>query len=96
MRLPHTLLLVAALMLGSFPALAQCLPVADFAAQLASNFREKPAFRAIQDGFPIVIFASPAGTFTVLVIVQSGKTACVLAGGTGWQNLPPPPDGKAS
>lgn len=95
MRLPHTLLLVFSMMLGSFPAQADCLPVADFARQLAAKYHEVPAARAIQDGVPIVIFASPAGTFTVVMIVQSGKTACTLSSGRGWQVAAAPP-GPAS
>lgn len=80
---------------GCIPAWAECLPLAKFALQLAGKFQEAPIARAIQGGVPIVIFASPAGTYTVVAIVESGRTACTLAVGTDWQAMVPLP-GKPS
>ena len=37
---------------------------------------------------PIIVFASASGkTYTIVAIVQSGRTACTLAAGTDWQSM---------
>lgn len=95
MRLGHALLLAACLMAASAPARADCFPLAEYTRLLAAHYQEQPIARAIQGGVPIIVFASTAGTYTVVAIVQSGRTGCAIAAGTDWQAMVPLP-GKPS
>jgi hypothetical protein len=54
MRVGHTLFLAASMMIGSWPAQAACLPVDDFARQLAAN---SPSRRGREAAF----LSHPAG-----------------------------------
>src|SRR5689334_10348474 len=66
MRVGYAALVVACLMLGSAPARAECLLLAEFARQLGAKYHEQPIARAIQGGMPIIVFASPTGaTYTI-------------------------------
>lgn len=81
--------LATILALGSASARADCLPLAEFARQLAAKYQEAPIARAIQGRIPIIVFASPNGaTYTIVAVVQSGRTACMIAAGTSWQLAP--------
>ena len=46
MRVGHTLFLAASMMIGSWPAQAACLPVDEFARQLAANSPSRPGREA--------------------------------------------------
>ncbi len=97
MRPGHVAFLAACLTAASQPGWAECLPLHEFARQLAAKYHEAPVARAIQGGMPIVIFASANGqTFTVVGITESGRTACTLAAGTGWQAVDRPIPGSES
>ena len=86
MRIGNVLLLASVLAVASQPVWAECLPLEPFARQLAARYHEAPVARAIQEGMPIIVFASENGrTYTIVAIVQSGRTACTLAAGTDWQ-----------
>ena len=81
-------MLVAGLAVVSQPVWAECLPLEQFAKQLAAKYHEAPVARAIQEGIPIVVFASEKGrTYTIVAILQSGRTACTLGAGTDWQAM---------
>jgi len=63
-----------------------CGPYADFVAQLAGGYGEVPVARGqIGPDALIVVLASP-DSFTVLR-VQTDGTACLLTGGSGWEDL---------
>ena len=69
---------------------AQCAPRADVVKTLASNFNEKPLGMGLSDsGALVVIFASPAGTWTAASVSAEGS-ACILGAGDGWTDLTPP------
>ena len=92
MRVKQAMLLAAGLAVVSQPVWAECLPLNEFTKQLAAKYHEAPVARAIQGGMPIVVFASATGqTYTIVAIVQSGRTACTLAAGTDWQAVDGPP-----
>ena len=92
MRVTHALLLAAGLAVVSQPVWAECLPLTEYTKQLAAKYHEAPVARAIQGGMPIVVFASATGqTYTIVAIVQSGRTACTLAAGNDWQAVESPP-----
>ncbi len=82
--------LVAAFFL---PAAAQrlCLPRAAIAERLAVDWGEVPAARGLADGAVLEVFASPGGTWTMVVTTADG-TACVLGAGEAWEMLPAPSD----
>jgi hypothetical protein len=82
---------VIALCALAAPAMAaQCAPREEVAKTLASNFNEKPAGMGLADsGSLVVIFVSPAGTWTAASVSAEG-TACVLGVGNGWTDMTPP------
>lgn len=97
MHVKQAMLLAAGLAVVSQPAWAECLPLGEFTKQLAAKYHESPVVRAIQGGMPIVVFASTTGrTYTIVAIVQSGRTACTLAAGTDWQTVATAPPADAS
>ena len=73
------------------PALAaQCAPKEQIVQALASNFHEKPVgMGATAAGALVIMFASPAGTWTAVSVQPSGS-ACVLDVGDGWTDLSQP------
>ena len=82
---------IVALCALAAPAMAaQCAPREEVAKTLASDFNEKPAGMGLADsGSLVVIFVSPAGTWTATSVSAEG-TACVLSVGNGWMDLTPP------
>jgi hypothetical protein len=86
-------IIISAVALCAFaaPAMAaQCAPREEVAKTLASNFNEKPVGMGLADsGALVVIFVSPAGTWTAASVSAEG-TACVLGVGDGWTDLTPP------
>ena len=94
MRVSHAAFLAACL--AAQPAWAECLPLKEFAKRLQAKYHEVPVARAIQAGLPIVVFASEGGqTFTIVAILESGKTACTLAAGTDWEAITAPTSNAA-
>jgi hypothetical protein len=82
----------AALCALAAPALAAttCAPREQIAESLASQYHEKPVGMGVgASGSLVVIFASPAGTWTAVNVAPSGS-ACVLDVGDGWTTLSTP------
>ncbi len=73
------------------PAMAApCAPRAEFVKALASNYNEKPSGMGLsQSGALVVIFTSPAGTWTAATVSAAGE-ACLVGSGDGWTDLTPP------
>ena len=82
---------IVALCALAAPAMAaQCAPRDEVAKTLASNFNEKPIGMGLaESGALVVIFVSPAGTWTAASVSAEG-TACVLGVGNGWTDMTPP------
>jgi hypothetical protein len=82
---------IGALVLCAAPAVAApCAPRADVVKALASNFNEKPLGMGLaQSGALVVIFTSPAGTWTAATVSAAGQ-ACVVGSGDSWTDLAPP------
>jgi hypothetical protein len=79
---------VVALAALSAPALAaQCAPREQVVQHLAENYNEKPVGMGLSaSGAMIVVFASPAGTWSAVTVTPQGA-ACVLDVGDGWTDL---------
>jgi len=90
---PSRTMIVSAVALCALaaPAMAaQCAPREEVAKTLASNFNEKPVGMGLANsGALVVIFVSPAGTWTAASVSAEG-TACVLGVGDGWTDMTPP------
>lgn len=86
-------LLVGAAALSALAApsfAAQCGPREKVAQVLASNFNEKPVSMGLSaSGAMVVMFASPAGTWTAATVSAAG-VACVVDTGRGWTDMTPP------
>jgi len=82
---------IGALVLCAAPAAAApCAPRAEVVKALASKFNEKPLGMGLsQSGALVVIFTSPAGTWTAATVSAAGE-ACVVGAGDGWTDLAPP------
>ena len=66
---------------------AQCAPKEQIAQTLASDYHEKPVSMGVSaSGGLVVMFASPAGTWTAVSVKPTGS-ACVLDVGDGWTDL---------
>jgi hypothetical protein len=95
-----TILCIAALIiltgLAALPARAQvlqCLPLDQAIAALATRYGEGPRIRAMMGGDDmLVITASPAGTWTALIVEPDGK-ACMVASGEAFGVLDAEPPG---
>ena len=76
----------------SWPALAHiqrppCGSHTEIIDRLAKTYAEsRVGFGQFDDGRPVEIFASPGGTWTLLVTWPNGVT-CLVASGDGWQNV---------
>ncbi len=71
-------------------AAATCAPRAEIVKTLASNFNEKPLGMGLSGtGSLVVIFTSPAGTWTAATVTAAGQ-ACIVGAGDGWTDLAPP------
>ena len=69
---------------------AACAPREDVVKTLASNFNEKPVGMGLSSGGSlVVIFVSPAGTWTATTVSAAGD-ACVVSAGDGWTDLTAP------
>lgn len=78
------------------PAMAQppCAPRDDLAARLAEHYAETTVGRgADTNGLTVELFASPAGTWTLLVTTPDG-IGCVIAVGEDWRGVAPLPPAK--
>jgi hypothetical protein len=70
------------------PALAaQCAPREQVVQHLASDYNEKPVGMGLSaSGALVVMFASPAGTWTAVMVSPAGA-ACVVDVGDGWTDM---------
>jgi len=80
----------AALFALAAPAFAaQCEPRERIVQHLASGYNEKPVAMGLSArGSLVMIFASPAGTWTAVGVSAEGS-ACILDVGDGWAGEPP-------
>lgn len=76
-------------------AQAMCAPHESAARMLLKDFGEVLAARGAmpENRGAIELYVSPAGSFTMLVVLPSG-TACVMMGGEGWRSAEPPKPGR--
>ena len=83
---------VSILALGaSSPTQAQalCGKRVDFIKALNDKYQESGKALGISGQVNLIeIFASKAGTWTILVTTPEGKT-CIIAAGNSWEDLPP-------
>jgi hypothetical protein len=81
----------AALCAFAAPALAaQCAPRDQITQSLASHYNEKPVGMGLSaSGGLVVMYASPAGTYTAVVVSAQGA-ACVVDVGEGWTDTSSP------
>jgi|TARA_Y100000294_G_scaffold152322_1_gene150553 hypothetical protein len=57
---------------------------------LKKSYAEAPVSMGVTAGGGVIeVYASPKGTWT-LVITQPNGTSCLIAAGQGWKNLPKP------
>ena len=74
-----------------FPTITQALICGDRAAiveRLHKEFSEQPfSVGLANSGTLVEVFASKAGTWTILV-TQPGGTSCLVAAGDNWQAVP--------
>ena len=70
------------------PALAaQCAPREQVVQHLASDYNEKPVGMGLSaSGALVMMFASPAGTWTAVMVSPTGA-ACVADVGDGWTDM---------
>ena len=70
-------------------ALGMCGSRADFIKALSDKYQETGKAIGIAGQVNLVeIFASKAGTWTILVTTPQGKS-CIIAAGSSWEDLPP-------
>lgn len=70
-------------------ALGMCGKRADFVAALKGKYKETGKAVAIAGEVNLVeVFASKAGTWTILITTPEGRT-CIIAVGNSWEDLPP-------
>lgn len=79
------------------PAVGQsCFPRALVAGRLAIAFRELPVSIGLtNDGTLVEVFASAAGTFTIVETDPRG-VACIVSSGTSWEGPAGPAPGEES
>ena len=84
----------AALFLGwtAFPPAAQAQAVCgehrDVVSKLKKGHSEDPISMGLaSNGAVIEVFASPSGTFTIVMTLPNG-TSCLMMAGESWQDLP--------
>ena len=69
-------------------ALGMCGSRADFIKALSDKYQETGKALGIAGQVNLVeIFASKAGTWTILVTTPQGKS-CIIAAGSSWEDLP--------
>ena len=84
------LLGVAALFLGgkALAATPQCAGHEDMVKVLATRYSEAPkAVGLVNENRVVEIFVSRTGSWTILV-TRPGGTACILAAGQDWEEVP--------
>lgn len=82
-------LAVLGLTATSAHALGMCGKRDDFIKALKDKYQESGKALGIAGQVNLVeIFASKAGTWTILVTTPQGKT-CIIAAGSSWEELPP-------
>ena len=70
-------------------ALGMCGSRTDFIKALSDKYQETGKALGIAGQVNLVeIFASKAGTWTILVTTPEGKS-CIIAAGSSWEDLPP-------
>ncbi len=70
-------------------ALGMCGSRADFIKALSDKYQETGKALGIAGQVNLVeVFASKAGTWTILVTTPEGKS-CIIAAGNSWEDLPP-------
>ena len=70
-------------------AIGMCGSRADFIKALSDKYQETGKALGIAGQVNLVeIFASKAGTWTILVTTPEGKS-CIIAAGSSWEDLPP-------
>ncbi len=84
----------AALLLGwtTFPPAAQAQAVcgehSDVVSKLKKGHSEDPVSIGLaSNGAVIEVFASPSGTFTIVMTLPNG-ISCLMTAGESWQDLP--------
>lgn len=80
----------------SLPAHADsiCGPRADFVKALKDKYQESRRGIGVSGEAAIVeIYTSKAGTYTIIVTRPDGLS-CIIAAGSGWEELPPPIEEK--
>ena len=72
-----------------------CGPTEQVLVALAERYSELSAARGfLGDGSILMVTATADGSsWTLLQITPAGQT-CMMAGGTGWEMVPPPPAGQ--
>lgn len=90
----RTLISLAALLVMSLGAASApaaellCGERADVVASLEKTYHEAPVAMGLAgNGSVIEVFASSAGSFTI-VMTKPGGLTCLVASGEGWENLP--------
>lgn len=87
--LPLTGAIVGLIALFAVPAQAQniCGPRGDIVDKLSANYEEQQSAMGLaKNGTLLEIFASKAGSWTIMFTVPGGKT-CLIATGEGWQKI---------
>lgn len=80
-------LIVFGLALESAPATAACGERGFIARKLESGYSEKPIAMGLSaDGAVVEVFASDAGSFTIVVTRPDGLS-CILIAGESWEDL---------
>lgn len=81
-------ILLADALYGRAHAMGVCGPRADFIKALADKYQESGKAIGIAGQVNLVeLFASTAGTWTIIVTSPEGRT-CIIAAGTSWEDLP--------
>jgi hypothetical protein len=79
-----------AIVIAATPAFAEaaCAPRDEFARHLATNYKEESQGVGVtSDGFLFGVFASEAGTWSLLV-TNGRKVSCIFAAGDMWVSRP--------
>ena len=88
--------LVASLAFVSPASAVECAPRDQVKEKLAHDFDEKPVAMGLSvAGAALVIFASPAGTWTTTLVTPQGA-ACVVDIGEGWTDVSTPSEKSAT
>jgi len=85
------LILGSGLIYTSSPAKAQsvaCGTRPDVVNKLDQTFSEKPVSMGLSSSGAVVeVFASPVGTFSIVITLPDG-VSCLVSTGEGWENIP--------